>query len=557
MKKNMIAAFILAAALAAPAVAALPQDDKVFAAMNDELVRSMAKLNMDNLGKPYSLTYQVGEGHNYSVSASFGAIERENSNAYRRLKVDLRVGSPRLDNSHFAPNVWEGYRAEADWYLPLEDNYDALRFALWSATDSAYKKALETYSKKKAFIESKGMAELYDDMTPYETHELYRDFTVERLDEAQWRENVRKVSAVFTRYPAVKSSQVRLGFASGGQRTLNSEGSASRQPDCGGSVSIAVSGFAPDGFPLKFSHRESFCLAKDAPPMERLLAKAEELGDTLTKMGKSEQLKAYIGPVLFEAPAAGKFFEALLVNNVANPREVWTEKNRWNNDTVFRRAGTLVERLGMRVTSPFLNVVDDPLARYHEGVPLSGFYEVDDEGVPARRLELVKKGKLADYYMSRAATRDFKKSNGHGRGDLTEFPAGSPSNVFILAENNPGRVLAAAELKAKFLELCKEQELEYCILVKGIEGLYGPFAAWKVYADGREEPVHGIEFTGVTLRALRDITAVSKETYVHNLSWSTPGTVVAPAILVQEMEIKKSEEKPEKKPYLAHPYFGK
>ena len=69
--------------------------------------------------------------------------------------------------------------------------------------------------------------------------------------------------------------------------------------------------------------------------------------------------------------------------------------------------------------------------------------------------------------------------------------------------------------------------------------------------------MHGIEFTGVTLRALRDITAVSKETYVHNLSWSTPGTVVAPAILVQEMEIKKSETKPDKLPYMPNPYFAR
>jgi predicted Zn-dependent protease len=159
--------------------------------------------------------------------------------------------------------------------------------------------------------------------------------------------------------------------------------------------------------------------------------------------------------------------------------------------------------------------------------------------------------------MSRAATRDFKKSNGHGRGDFSEYPAGSPSNVFITAEDNPARVVSMPELKKKFLDLCKEQELEYCVLVKGMDGLYGPFTAWKVYLDGREEPVHGIEFTGTSLRALRDITAVSKETYVYNLAWSTPGTIVTPSILVQEMEIKKTEEKPEKKPYLAHPYFAR
>ena len=559
MKKTILTALTLVAALAAARGlnAAPPAEDKVFSAMTDEMSRSMEKLNMDNLGKPYFISYHIGDGHAFSVKAGFGAVESLNSSDYRRLKVDLRTGSPKFDNSHYAPNVWEGYRAETDWNISLDDNYDALRFAVWSATDRAYKKALETLSKKKAFVESKNMAELYDDMTPQAPYELYRPFAAERLDEELWRENIRKVSAVFLKYPEVKYSSVRFNFDSGGVRYLNSEGSANRQPSCSGEVEIEASGYAPDGFKLKSSHTDDFCLAKDAPSLENLLAAAEELGQNLVRLSRSEPIKAYIGPVLFEKDAAGKFFETLLVNNLANPREVWTEKNRWSNDTVFRRAGELVERLGMRVTAPFLNVVDDPAARYHEGVPLSGFYEVDDEGVPARPVRLVTKGKLSDYYMSRAATRDFTKSNGHGRGDFSEYPAGSPSNVFILPEDNPARVVPLPELKKKFLDLCREQELEYCILVKGLDSLYEPFSAWKVYLDGREEPVHGIEFTGTSLRALRDITAVSKETYVYNLGWTTPGTIVTPSLLVQEMEIKKTEEKPEKKPYLSHPYFAK
>ncbi|MBI4349958.1 MAG: hypothetical protein HY550_00820 [Elusimicrobia bacterium] len=557
MKKIFITALTVVSAFCAARLnAAPPADDKVFSAMRDELSRSMKKLDMDGLGKPYFLSYQVGDGHSFSVTAGFGAVESVNSSAYRRLKVDLRAGTPKLDNSNYAPNMWEGYRAETDWNISLTDDYDALRFAVWAATDKAYKKALETLSKKKAFVESKNMEELYDDMTPQAPYELFRPFAAERLDEALWRENIRKVSAVFLKYPEVKSSSVRLSFASGGVRYLNSEGSAYSQPSCAGTVSLAVSGYAQDGFRLKASHADNFCLAKDAPSLEKLLARADELGRDLARMSKSEPIKAYIGPVLFEDDAAGKFFETLLVNNVSNPREVWTEKSRWSSETVYRRAGELVERLGMRVTSPFLSVVDDPAARYHEGVPLSGFYEVDDEGVPARKVKLVSRGKLTEYYMSRAATRDFAASNGHGRGDFSEYAAGSPSNVFIIPEDNPAKVVPKPELKKKFLNLCREQELEYCILVKGFDGLYGPFSAWKVYLDGREEPVHGIEFTGAGLRSLRDIAAVSKETYVYNLAWSTPGTIVTPSILVQEMEIKKTEEKPEKKPYLPHPYFA-
>lgn len=558
MKKNIITSLALAAALcAAQARAALPEGDKVFAAMKDEMARSMLKLDMDKLGKPYFLSYHISDGHYFSVSASFGALERDSSYDYRRLKVDLRMGSAKFDNSNYAPNMWEGYSAETAWSLPLDDNYDALRFTVWSATDKAYKKALENLSKKKAFVESKNMTELYDDMTPQPPYELFRPAAAERLDEELWRGNMRKVSAVFLKYPDVKYSSVRLSFDSGGTRFLNSGGSAYRQPSCAGSVSMEVSGYAPDGFRLKSSREHDFCLAKDTPALEKLIADAEELGGNMARMSKSEPIKAYIGPVLFEKDAAGTFFENLLVNNLANPREVWTAKSAWSEDTVYRRAGQLVERVGMRVTSSFLNVVDDPFARYQDGVPLTGFYEADEEGVPAQKVKLVSRGKLAEYYMSRAATRDFSKSNGHGRAGFDEYPSGAPSNVFIVPEDSPARVMSAADLRKKFLDLCKEQELDYCILVRGFDGMSGPFSAWKVFQDGREEAVHGIEFTGAGLRALRDITAVSRETYVHDLDRSVPGVIVTPSILVQEMEIKKSEEKPDKKPYLGHPYFAK
>ena len=33
-------------------------------------------------------------------------------------------------------------------------------------------------------------------------------------------------------------------------------------------------------------------------------------------------------------------------------------------------------------------------------------------------------------------------------------------------------------------------------------------------------------------------------------------SIVAPSILVQEMEVKKTERKPERLPYLKHPYFA-
>ena len=72
--KTLLASFALSFALSARA--ALPAGDPVFKAMKDELSRSMAKLQMGDLQKPYALSYEVLEGQALSVSASFAPSNR-------------------------------------------------------------------------------------------------------------------------------------------------------------------------------------------------------------------------------------------------------------------------------------------------------------------------------------------------------------------------------------------------------------------------------------------------------------------------------------------------
>ena len=73
------------------------------------------------------------------------------------------------------------------------------------------------------------------------------------------------------------------------------------------------------------------------------------------------------------------------------------------------------------------------------------------------------------------------------------------------------------------------------------------------------------EFDGVGLRALRDIVAASSERTVYTFDerghlqgnrGELPATVVAPDVLIEELEFKKTEKKPEKLPYLKHPFFN-
>ena len=95
--------FLLAAmALPAPAPAA---DDVVMKAMRDELDRSMKQLQLEQLEKPYFISYHVQDRTSLDTSATFGALLSGGLARARYLTVQVRVGrlSERQQQFHDLP----------------------------------------------------------------------------------------------------------------------------------------------------------------------------------------------------------------------------------------------------------------------------------------------------------------------------------------------------------------------------------------------------------------------------------------------------------------------
>jgi hypothetical protein len=102
MMHRILATILLSAA---PVLAA---DDPVVRAMRDELARSMKKLQLENLGKPYFVAYRVLDSSYCIVSATFGALigsgscEPPSSTSLgRSVTVEVRVGDYARDNTNF------------------------------------------------------------------------------------------------------------------------------------------------------------------------------------------------------------------------------------------------------------------------------------------------------------------------------------------------------------------------------------------------------------------------------------------------------------------------
>ena len=210
-----------------------------------------------------------------------------------------------------------------------------------------------------------------------------------------------------------------------------------------------------------------------------------------------------------------------------------------------------------------------------------GSYEYDEDGVKARKVELVNSGKLKDMVMCRVPTKKLSGSNGHGR-------RGSRSNISqshigcLFVEDEDG--VSQTELREELIEAAKDEGLEFALRVTAIRSpdfgssnqdlrayftklqqggspLGDPVVAYKVYADSDkpDELVRGVEFGSVEFRSLKRILAAGLEPAVYNYiglgygGTSPSSTIVAPSIVFEEMDVSKIEQEHDKLPILKSP----
>lgn len=534
------------------------------------MARSKSLLHMDKLAGPYYISYTLRQGRALVVRGSFGALSEKEDYPYGQLKVQTRTGSPAFDNTHFiGRDYWN--------YGPLVGNTtfelqgDPARFDLWSLTDQSYKSSLERLSAKRAYREGKLITDEIPDFWPApQTKMLLPLKSWDGGDQATalWSERVRRLSSVFKEFPKVQTSNVAFSWGRESSYFLDSAGSEFRVPTPGADVYITGTTQARDGMDLDETRTFVGLDPNDLPSEKELMEQSRDVGRDLSRLVDASSGTLYVGPVVFEGEASAEFFNQLLAHNVSFPQPVWTENEE---DKRFFEVGAFANRKGVRVAASFLSAYDDPSVEALEGQRLAGHYLIDDQGVLPERVDLVEKGILRSVLTSRAPVKGFTRSNGHGRGSFYEFPTGRIGNLFIDAEKS----VPLAELKERLINLCREQQLEYGLIIRRMTSedrrepdrlLSPPAMIYKVYVkDGHEEPVRGLVFGDVTLRALRDIVAASKERFVYNFyqlgpvqrnRGGVPASIVAPSVLVQEMELKPTDKKPDKLPYLPHPYFA-
>ena len=95
--------------------------------------------------KPYFVSYSVADNQNVTITAQFGALTNSSATHNRVADVQVRLGTPGLDNTHGDHRT----SALTTMPLPLGDNRAAIERALWLATNRGYGKALDALEKVK------------------------------------------------------------------------------------------------------------------------------------------------------------------------------------------------------------------------------------------------------------------------------------------------------------------------------------------------------------------------------------------------------------------------
>ena len=505
--------------------------DPVLSAMREELERSKSHVKMDDVSAPYYIEYRLSDVQEYTAEATFGAL-RENQRVHvRSIRVVVRVGDYKQD-SYYGPGIGVVDLA------PLDNDSIALRRQLWNATDRAYKAASEAFASKKALLSQYSAEQPFDDFAKVPSLQSIGPLAKLEFSPEAWKLSLEKSTELFRSDPKIQSLSAAVRFRAVNVYFVNTEGSVTRQGYAAYSVQLSGETQAADGMRLGRSPFYMAATAAELPQPEKLQADMAKMLESLKDLREAPLVEEdYRGPVLFSNDAATDVFTGLVGNNVLGIRPKPGES--------ARTIGEFSSSYKSRVLPEFLSVVDDPTMKSFRGKSLIGNYEIDEEGVRAQVVPLIKDGMLVDYLLSRMPIRDFPVSNGHGRAAPGQPPIASIGNLIV----QPKQPLPTEELKKKLIEMCRQENKPYGYYVETLSG-YNPRLLYRVYVnDGHEELVRGAVFNELDVRTLRnDLVAAGDDPLVSNREGAIPTTVICPSILFDELEVKRTDQKNAKLP---------
>lgn len=517
-------------------------DDPMLKAMQAELEREKEQLVLPGMQQPYFIEYRLDDFSSFEAVANYGALTREEEGRQRVVRVTVRIGDYKVDSS-------TGRGDGTVQLAPQDNDAAALRYALWTATDEAYKNALRDYSTKLAALQQFQTDRMESDFSRQSPTVHIESLRKLELDRREWEKRIVEASGLYASAPEVSSFASTIQYSTANIRAMvlnrylvNTEGTVLRYGLSGYNNAISLGSQADDGMRLA---RDNGSVAVTANELESWPAFRKQVIDDLKSLDdlrKAPVVDAedYHGPVLFSGDAASDVMNRLFVGNV--------EADRPDLGTSARTRGAYSSSYKARVLPEFMSVVDNPLETKFQGRSLLGAYQVDDEGVPGQMVNVVTNGRLDNYLIGREPIKDFPSSNGHGRA-APGAPGHSRSGVLLFTSSHP---VSPQDLNNQLLTMAREQKRD----VYAVETMGGevPRLLYLVHPDGSRQLVRGAVFDELDNRSLRsEIRAVGNDPYVNDSLAALPQTTIVPSLLFGDIGVKRATEEQQKLPYYPPP----
>jgi len=568
---------ILAAALLLPAFARA-QDDVDLRAMKDELTRTMSQVQLQGMEKPYFAAYRMDDIRQHAISASLGSLTQDSPTVMRYVGVEIRVGNPSVDNTnYFSTRIFGAGPAGILGGIrqaPLDNDYQQIRRAFWLATDAQYKKALEDLSAKRAALAAQNQTTKVPDFTSEPSKVELDPLSATVVPADDLKKLARDLSATFKNSPDLYDSSVDIEARGDDARYTNSEGSAFTRSQRIIKLEVKAQVQAADGLPIADSIDVYGHALADLPSEDALLAEARAMGERVLKVRSAASLDRYNGPVLFEGQAAPELFAQQFATGLAAVRTPLSDEAGFAQffDQIMNQLGgrSFEDKIGGRVLPDFLSVTDNPRIAEYQGLKLMGACSIDDDAVQTQETKLVEHGLLKTLLSTRVPT----SATSHSTGSRRDWgPA--PSNLLVTND----KPISEADLRKQLLRLAADRGLPYAIVIRHIGGgsaaSFIKMAArmmqqggqagasslaevYKVFPDGHEELVRGVELSDMSSTLFRDIVAAGDTPTVYTddfiprvtaifsfgISAATQVPVVsyvAPSLLFDEVSLVHSE----------------
>lgn len=517
-----------------------------------EISRVMKSIRLPNHPKPFFVGVIIKDNQDFKVSAVHGAVCQKHEGRDRSVVVDVKVGSKK--HSDFTQEGIWNQRAEAPDLIPLTDDLNPIRCAIWIKAEEEYRKVSAAYYDKQS-SEMVGEQTVPKGTGNWTSSPIVKTPLITKRvshDKTKTIKIASDLSSYLHAHGDIIDSEVQIDSSTLVSIYCNSDGS--EIVDATSSVVVWGTMRIKNKKGIKDDMREFVWSGKtlnDIPSLEFMIEEIEHRIAAIKLSQKSFPIKRYCGPTLMSGLATGTFFHEVVGHRLESGRLLSIDQS-----SGLREHG---DDNG-KVVSDLITFYDDPTIKESYGLGLVGHFGYDEEGVKSKRVTMLKGGVVEELLSSRTShTKGNHKSSGHARSDGYGRPT-ARMGVSVVEASNKDDEKTWEQLKRGLIDASKKAGLEYGMIIidsphgeatcdrSDIQAFRGETTIMMaLHIDGRLEMLQPLDFAGTPLTALKSILAVGPIQSVENhgcgaeSGWLKVSTISCP-LLLDNIELQLKEE---------------